>query len=711
MPYIFPKRRLKRDDVLDPNDLNQDFVPVQELLSGQLDAKNFIASDLKSNVTVATGAYFTPHYTKIEVPVSLGNAAGNTTTSMNFVQTDGATLRPPPAEPARPTNKNIFVIPNTQAWVSITHIDPDDDTKRLPIKIDLDTDQAVLWITAYVQYVWNGFFEPKGGPGIDAESGTYKNKGHFGLDPTEFTNSDGEQRAPYAYRLREASSEIENKYPDRGGFHHLSRGERPANVQFAIRIDGRVIEESITGKHGTYDHEPKGFRAGESSNSKAGQRSFKYKVTYDNALPRPGQRIPTEQAVGLGPEVLPVRFGCVVPVAPGNHEIEIIARRLRPMKNESTRAGDYVGVFSRRLLAMELPAYAARATSRVTPPTIPHFESETTITETRIGTNTSQKLQNRLNDIRVADVARNSLPNTHLPSKVKFSKRTAITPDIVEDDDGANYSKGKSRARWPGWAVNARNKVVTTARSGWGKNFADSNGAGWFMLDDGGSDQLLIENSNLTVGEDEFLITMADVNLRRITPMKSDFTGDLDVDEPNDWRDYLCWYMPHKYLDLYVAFSIGYYDGSAWNIVDAHRPSWINRYNWIHRGPGYRSNDSVEKKRTGVGLTGGVGLFGNQTTHGFTVEGASLDGRGGETEDGLQSTNIPLFWALEGSVAPQTIEKVAVFVTAAVPGWWRRNATREDIDFRMWQYPARDILKGLQIRWGNSHLSAIKVEK
>ena len=696
MPYIFPKRRLKRSDVLDPNDLNQDFVPVQELLSGQLDAKNFIADDLKSNATVQECAYFTPHYKEVEVPVYLGGARGTATTTMNFVQSDGATLRVPPVG----DNLNdVFVIPNTQAWVSVTN------NAGNALKSTFTTDQAVLWITAYVQYVWNGFFEPKGGPGIDVDDAEYENSGHFELDPTEFLDSDGDQRAPYAYRLREASSEYENKYPDRGGFHHGSRGERPANVQFAIRIDGRVIEESITGKHGTYDHEPKGFRAGESSEGKAGQRSFEYKVTYDSALPRPGQRIPTERAVGLGPEVLPVRFGCVVPVAPGSHTVEIIARRLRPLQDQDLKVGDYVGVFSRRLLTMELPSYAARTTSRVSPPTIPSFESETGITETRIGTNTSQKLQNRLNDIRVADVARNSLPNTHLPSKVKYSKRTAITPGLQTMTTGDVLSTGYSQARWPGWGTH-KNRVVTNRLDGWRETFEDANGAGWFMLTDGASDDLLIESSDLSVAGNEFLVAMADVNLRRITPSKSDFARSLDVEDSQHWRDYLSWYMPHKYLDLYAAFSIGYYDGSNWNIVDAHKPSWINRYNWIHRGKNYRSNDNTESKRVEVYSSDFA-----KTEYSFTVKGESLDGRGSETEDGLQSANIPLFWALDGADGAKTIEKVAVFVSSAIPGWWRFTATRPDIGFYDWKYPARDVLRGLQVSWGNSHLSAIKVEK
>lgn len=697
MPYIFPKRRLKGSDVLDPSDLNQDFVPVQELLSGQLDAKNFIASDLKSNVTVAEGAYFTPHYTEVEVPVYLGGARGTATTTMNFVQSDGATLRVPPVG----DNLNdAFIIPNTQAWVSITN------NAGNALETTFTTGQAVLWITAYVQYVWNGFFEPKGGPGIDSDSATYANSGHFDLDPTEFLDSDGDQRAPYAYRLREASSGTENKYPDRGGFHHGSRGERPANVQFAIRVDGRVIEESITGKHGTYDHEPKGFRAGESSERKAGQRSFQYKVTYDNALPRPGQRIPTERAVGLGPEVLPVRLGCVVPVAPGSHTVEIIARRLRPLQDQDLKVGDYVGVFSRRLLAMELPSYSSRATAKIPPPTIPSFESETGITETRLGTNMSQKLQNRLNDIRVSDVARNSLPNTHLPSKVKYSNRAVITPGMTTTRAGNVYSTGYSRARWPGWGAR-KNQVVTGRLDGWGETFEDDVGAGWLMLQDGASDYLSIESSELSVADNEFLITMADVNLRRMAPIMSDFVMDRDAADTGEWRDYLGFYMPHKYLDLYAAFAIGYYDGSNWNIVDAHNPSWINRYNWIHRMGGYRSTDVMSGYKTG-----GTGSTAFMAAEGVLfVPETPVDGRGGHTADGLQSANIPLFWAIDGANGAKTIEKVAVFVSSAVPGWWRYTLSRPDVHTEMWKYPPRDILKGLQVSWGNSHLSAIKVEK
>ena len=51
MPYIFPKRILRDDDVLDPIELNEDLIPAAELYSGKLNEHNihnntsFLATD------------------------------------------------------------------------------------------------------------------------------------------------------------------------------------------------------------------------------------------------------------------------------------------------------------------------------------------------------------------------------------------------------------------------------------------------------------------------------------------------------------------------------------------------------------------------------------------------------------------------------------------------------------------------------------------
>jgi hypothetical protein len=694
VPYIFPKRRLKGSDILDPNDLNQDFTPVQELLSGKLDAKNFIANDLKTGVTAKAGAYYNTHYASVDVPVFLGTS--RETTTMNFVRSDGTTIRPIPPGSSYPSIDDIFVIPNTQAWVPIL------DNSGAALKLSVTTDQANLWITGFAQYVWNGFFEPKGEAEQSESGGVWLSQGDFKKEPTQFLDSDGNQRAPYAYPIREADAEYEAANPDQGGYHHISRGEKAANVQFAIRIDGRIIEESITGKQGTYDREPKGMRAGDSKNRLGGQRGYKKKVTYSDSLPRPGQRVPDERAVGLGPEVLPVRLGCVVPVAPGSHTIEIIARRLRPLKDRQLKVGDYVGVFSRNLFAMELHSYAARATDRVSPPTIPNFESETGITSARMATNTTQKLESRLNDIRVADVQRNSLPNTHLPSKVKFVGRQVITPNVMTTADGVALSAGVSRARWPGWGT-FKNNVLSGLAGGW-DSAAAAEEFGWHMLADSGAGsatQLLISDSSLTTTADEVMMVMADVNLRRITPLPSNFISLLDDEERDNWRDYISFYQPHKYLDLYAAFSLGYSSdgGTTWNIVDAQRPAWINRYNWVGRDKNYRSIDGVFRFDSDSPTT--------RWQYTEAVE-THIDGRGPYTGDEFQHTNIPLFWVVDSAT---TINRLAVFVTSAMPSWWMVNDAFSSGVKRRWRMPTRDIMRGLEVRWGNCSLSAIKVEK
>ena len=49
----------------------------------------------------------------------------------------------------------------------------------------------------------------------------------------------------FAFALNEISAKNERFNPNLGGYHHLSQGFYPTLIQFALRVDGKIVDESI----------------------------------------------------------------------------------------------------------------------------------------------------------------------------------------------------------------------------------------------------------------------------------------------------------------------------------------------------------------------------------------------------------------------------------------------------------------------------------
>ena len=62
MPYIFPRRRLKDGDILDPVDLNDDVIPVVEVYAGGLNEHSFVAGGAHGLSTLIDGSIATNAY-------------------------------------------------------------------------------------------------------------------------------------------------------------------------------------------------------------------------------------------------------------------------------------------------------------------------------------------------------------------------------------------------------------------------------------------------------------------------------------------------------------------------------------------------------------------------------------------------------------------------------------------------------------------------
>lgn len=190
MPYVFPKRSLKDGDVLDPQELNEDFIASADLYSGRLDQHNFVTA---ISPTVAKDAFYETLYAYREVEIDWGDASGG------FVSQ-------PYDTDALATGYGAKAIPNDGSWDTLAFNAGDFDTNNM---MTVTSGASVLWINAQVQYFWRGW------------GGTNR---HVFSQPFSAVYASG-----------------------------TSDNSTPARVQFAIRINGNIIASTVTGKEMPYD--------------------------------------------------------------------------------------------------------------------------------------------------------------------------------------------------------------------------------------------------------------------------------------------------------------------------------------------------------------------------------------------------------------------------------------------------------------------------
>ena len=174
MPHIFPRRFLRTRDVLDPAELNDDIHPVYDLMNGRLDRMNFNAGNLKTNLRnhpdsvdadsstdgacVAEGAYFNTHVSQIESRYDFYQKEGvdSGRHPPNFVEPDGSTFRSWMDFTGSGTHAYPSIVPNHGAWSAVQNADLTGAQK-----LTFTTGQSKIWVSAYAQYIWQGFFEEK----------------------------------------------------------------------------------------------------------------------------------------------------------------------------------------------------------------------------------------------------------------------------------------------------------------------------------------------------------------------------------------------------------------------------------------------------------------------------------------------------------------------------------------------------------------------
>jgi hypothetical protein len=872
MPFIYPKRFLRPRDVLDPSEFNSDTKPVQELLDGELDRHNFNATSLKNglkkhpddvairgdtNASLAEAAYFSSSYVSVEVPVvfkhtkDLDDAVVDATPSYlksrnrktpNFVTPDGGTFRDfdmfdgessiyPNYDGTMPS-----IIPNSGSWDSVKNADLTDG-----MRLTVTTGQANLYINAFVQYVWQGFYEykpPWKFDGINTDTSNYGWEAVYGNElataeaeslnnngPTSTWLTWGNQQsgnafltgysatedgsyswtagdswipevayinvhctdsskfpvvfdASYSYALNElVDTSDERAMPQQGGYHHISKGFYPANVQFALRVDGKIIDETITGREYSFEESAHGLRVEDSPDIatakkgfflRLGQRSPNFDMNYSGAERQavPGQKLRSSRASACGPEVLPVRLGAVYAVEPGTHTIEIVARRIS-RKRKKFEYGDFVGVFSRRLHAMVLPVDSTQ--TDLDPNTLPvqtkNLQSENLI-EVSEEFNKYEALKNRLNSLHSQDLKKRSLPNTHLPSKVRYWNSVGWNPtfNVVSGHLCRTENATQGDSQFPGW-YNWRD-IDRRSYGNWYSDYDSSVGdlefgAGWKLLEttDGNGSLRIADADDLKLAANEELLIFAEVEVRNLIPygLPSFLRSHIEAAAAGGDSDgitystILAYLVQHRYLDLFGLLAIGYRTGSDdnanWTIASKEAPAVINASNWVNRARPFIPVDDIA---VGKPLIHSESDFvSTETSISFAPK--KVDLRGMNTQPSNLGITVPLFLRLTrddfASDAAAELTEVAIFGCTTFPSDWdTREAEATDVDSslfsayprtaredftpkgeagplpdyssaanmeRAWQSPAygRKIIDGVNFNFGRGRLTVMKLVK
>jgi hypothetical protein len=325
-------------------------------------------------------------------------------------------------------NVDAYQVQNNFEWQTIS-----DNAGATPT-ISVTTGSSVLWVNAYAQYLWHGF-DPR----------------YTGVP------------IPYAQ-------------------HAFGSQTIGANIQFALRLDGNIVPETVTGMDEVI------YRA-----------SVPLKPTLQRSatstLPGPHD-LRGHQIVALGPPCLPIRISACLPVQAGDHTVELVVRRVPVVLDAETKnykEKDYVYVYNRQIFVADLKSFPVDSVG-ATDISVPAFEEEVTLTQATVYTQRVQPLIAGYNAVAEGNLQRGALMHYHLPTVLAGAPRTA-------ERNFGTFEKFNSI--FPG---NGSNTVTTTAY-----NVAPA--TGWTLLT-GIATPIRIDAMDGTVGRK--ILVLANAQVRNV---------------------------------------------------------------------------------------------------------------------------------------------------------------------------------------------------
>ena len=194
--------------------------------------------------------------------------------------------------------------------------------------------------------------------------------------------------------------------------------EDEARVQFAIRVDGVVISETVTGSN-IFPDAPNQMLY----NGTADTDNYDYRHV----------RI-VQNTEGIGGAAKPVRLTYSVPVVEGDHLIEIVARRLPQspsgLDNEPAAGdpgiGSEVCIYNRQIFVLACNAYGDTV-STMSGSSVKSFDENEVLSQASLFTNRLSVVANRMNTIVSQNLERGTLRRTHLPRAVNTMDSATVS--------------------------------------------------------------------------------------------------------------------------------------------------------------------------------------------------------------------------------------------------------------------------------------------
>lgn len=182
-----------------------------------------------------------------------------------------------------------------------------------------------------------------------------------------------------------------------------------ARLQFAIRIDGTIIESTITGTTDVMWASP---RPPLPATPKADNISIH---TF---------RTPGTQSMMV--HVHPVRIQCRIPVSEGTHTVDFVVRRIPPDGQPNTNTPYDVYIYNRKILAIKIVENEA-ATGTSNNVAVNSMSAGDVLSTTNLYTNGIQRVATKMNTLDSGNIQRHGLRHEQLPSQIAFPSQVGLT--------------------------------------------------------------------------------------------------------------------------------------------------------------------------------------------------------------------------------------------------------------------------------------------
>jgi len=197
--------------------------------------------------------------------------------------------------------------------------------------------------------------------------------------------------------------------------------EDPVRVQFALRVDGSVVNETITGSYVFPDPTK--------------QMTYKAKAKTGNFDYRHVRYV--QNTEGCGNAARPVRLTFAVPVVEGQHVVDVVVRRMPQSDGlvdnnvnsnpDTDRLGSTVGIYNRQLFVLKCNAWGG---GTVTNPSsgIVNIQEAQVLSNQSLYLDRLDVIENRINSIVLGNTERGALRSEVLPRAATQVDTKNISP-------------------------------------------------------------------------------------------------------------------------------------------------------------------------------------------------------------------------------------------------------------------------------------------